>query len=89
MSTEMGLRFGERGKIVEDFGEVQCPLGAGFADFVAVRERVVSIECKSEEGKLSPDQQAWNDVLGDSAVLNVHEHTASWRNWITRWEQLP
>jgi hypothetical protein len=41
--------------------------GAGFPDLVAVRERVVFIECKSEKGKLSPNQEAWNNAL-----VNAH-----------------
>ncbi len=37
--------------------------GAGFVDLVLVRERVLWIELKAENGKLSPEQEAWIAAL--------------------------
>lgn len=37
--------------------------GAGFPDLVLVRERVVFAELKSQHGRLSPTQRAWQDTL--------------------------
>ena len=43
---------------------------AGFPDLVLVRPpRVVFIECKSERGRLSPEQSAWLDALFASAAI--------------------
>jgi len=42
---------------------------AGFPDLVLARlPRLVLIECKSETGRLSPEQQAWKAEFGDENV---------------------
>lgn len=38
--------------------------GAGFPDLVLVRDRVLWVELKSEEGRLSVEQQDWMFALG-------------------------
>lgn len=37
--------------------------GAGFPDLVLVRERLITVECKTERGRLSPAQAMWQAVL--------------------------
>jgi len=40
----------------------------GFPDLVMARERLVMVECKSETGKLNPDQQEWIEALKQVGV---------------------
>ena len=35
----------------------------GFPDYVAVKDKTLFFELKSDKGKLSPDQQLWHDCL--------------------------
>ncbi len=40
--------------------------GKGFCDLLLVRERVIFAELKAKKGKLSPEQQAWSEVLKEA-----------------------
>jgi hypothetical protein len=37
--------------------------GKGFPDLVLVRDRVLFVECKTDTGRLSADQQAWMQAI--------------------------
>jgi VRR-NUC domain len=55
---------------------------AGFPDIVAVRERVVWIELKSENGRLSAEQGHWLAELG-YAGMEVHcWRPSDWRDGV-------
>jgi hypothetical protein len=46
----------------------------GFPDLVLVRGLcVVFIECKAEKGKVTPDQAAWLQKLGQAKYVGVYE----------------
>ena len=42
--------------------------GAGWPDLVLVRDRVIFAECKTERGKLRPDQAEWVDALCEAGA---------------------
>ncbi len=39
---------------------------AGFPDLVLVRDRIIFVELKSENGRLTLEQQAWGDAIRDA-----------------------
>lgn len=42
---------------------------AGFPDLILVRSgRVLAIECKSDKGKLTPEQKVWLDALSKAGI---------------------
>jgi hypothetical protein len=47
--------------------------GAGFPDLVLVRDRVLFVELKSDNGKLSPPQQSWRFAIMDAALKSMGE----------------
>lgn len=53
--------------------------GAGFPDLVLVRERVLFVECKSERGRLTKDQEAWRDALLAAGAEWYEWRPNSWR----------
>jgi hypothetical protein len=55
--------------------------GAGFPDLVLVRERVIFVELKAQDGKVSPDQLVW---LGALEIAGAEVHV--WRP--SDWEEV-
>lgn len=45
--------------------------GKGYPDLTMVRDRLVIVECKSEVGRLRPEQLVWLEALGRAGV-EVH-----------------
>ncbi len=51
--------------------------GKGFPDLVAVSQRngaVIFIECKSDKGRFSPEQNRWRSLLEFAASMSPHLH---------------
>src|SRR6185436_14524371 len=63
--VELALHLGWR-KIYHTWNSMHS--AKGFPDLVMARERCVMIECKSETGKLKPDQQDWIEALEQAGV---------------------
>lgn len=52
------------------------PLGRGFPDLILARDRVIFVELKADDGRMSPDQQRIRDLLRDAG--------AEWYVWTPR-----
>lgn len=53
---------------------------AGFPDLVAVRDRVLFIEIKSDRGRLRPDQMDWMFALGKAGAERHIWYPKQWHN---------
>lgn len=51
---------------------------AGFPDLVLVRDRVIFVELKAPQGRISPDQHQWIDALENAGAQVYVWRPADW-----------
>lgn len=54
----------------------------GFPDALLVRDRLLAIEFKSETGRMSAEQDAWNDALVKAGVLVAVFRPRDWTSGV-------
>lgn len=50
----------------------------GWPDLIMVKNRLIAVECKATDGRLSAEQQAWLDLLREAGIESYCWSAADW-----------